>query len=141
VRFGDLLVYLHAQQSGWGRASGWSGLQRSLALIVENIRQRGLLHLGPVVDLLVVLFLIAAAVWCFRRGAVAEGLYVGAGVVLILLSGGLLAAGRYALVLFPMLRPLAELRRHRLAWYGYLVAALLLQAYLIVRFVNNLWVA
>ena len=56
-------------------------------------------------------------------------------------SGSLLAAGRYALVLFPIARPLLALRRRPVLWYGYLAGALLLQAYLVVRFVNNLWVA
>lgn len=140
-RFDDPLLFLHAQRSGWAREPGWSGLRRSLALIAENVRERGLLHLGPAVDLLVVVALVAAVVWLARRGAVAEALYVGAGAALVLLSGSLLGAGRYALVLFPALRPIAALRRHRILWYGYLAGGVLLQTYLIVRFVNNLWVA
>ncbi len=142
IRFDDPLLFLHAQKSGWGRDPGWSGFRRSLTLIVENLRERGLLHLGPAVDLLVVVFLIAAAVWLLRRGVTAEALYVAAGTALILISGSLLGAGRYALVLFPALRPLVELgRRRRVLWYGYLAGGVLLQAYLIVRFVNNLWVS
>lgn len=141
ARFGDPLLYLHAQRSGWARAPGLSGLGRSLGLIAENLRERGLLHLGPAVDLLAVVFLIVAAVWCFRRGAAPEGLYVAAGALLVVGSGSLLAAGRYALVLFPIARPLLALRRRPVLWYAYLAGALLLQAYLVVRFVNNLWVA
>lgn len=141
ARFDDPLLFLQAQSSGWAREPGLAGLGRSLALVVENIRERGLLHLGPAVDLLVVVFLVVAAVWLVRHGAAAEALYVAAGAALVVLSGGLLGAGRYALVLFPLLRPLTALRRRPALWYGYLAGAALLQVYLIVRFVNNLWVA
>ena len=56
-------------------------------------------------------------------------------------SGSLLSSGRYALVLFPVFGFLAVLARRPFVWHAYLLLSSGLQVYLIVRFVNNLWVA
>lgn len=141
LRFGDPFLFFHAQQRGWGRSPGWSGLQASLQAIRENISHRGWLHLGPAVDLVIVLLLLAAAVQALRSRAPEKTLYVGSGLLLILASGSLLSSGRYALVLFPVFGFLALLARRPLAWRAYLFLSSVLQAYLVVRFVNNLWVA
>ncbi len=140
-RFRDPLVFVHALQRGWGRRPGWSGLLSSLYAIVENIRQRGWFHVGPAVDLLVVLLLVASVVHALRSGRRTSASYVGSGVTLIAVSGSLLSSGRYALVLFPVFGFLALLARRPVVWYSYLLLSSTLQAYLVVRFVNNLWVA
>jgi hypothetical protein len=141
LRFHDPLVFIHAQQRGWGRQPGWPGLGSSLHAIVDNIRQRGWLHLGPAVDLLVLLVLAAAVVHARRSRTPTSAAYVGSGVLLVTASGSLLSAGRYALVLFPVFGFLAVLARRPIVWTTYLLLSSTLQAYLIVRFVNNLWVA
>lgn len=140
-RFRDPLLFIHAQQRGWGRRPGWPGFEASLQAIVDNVRQRGWLHLGPAVDLLVFLLLIAAVVHALRSRAFADAGYVGAGVTLIAVSGSLLSSGRYALVLFPVFGFLAVAARRPVVWFVYLVISSTLQAYLVVRFVNDLWVA
>jgi Gpi18-like mannosyltransferase len=140
-RFRDPLVFIHALQRGWGRRPSWSGLQSSLYAIAENIRQRGWLHAGPAVDLLVVLLLVASAAYALHSGRPISASYVGSGVALIAVSGSLLSSGRYALVLFPVFGFLALLARRPVVWYSYLLLSSTLQAYLVVRFVNNLWVA
>jgi Gpi18-like mannosyltransferase len=140
-RFHDPLLFMHAQQRGWGRRPGLSGLQSSLHAIVENIQQRGWLHLGPAVDLLVVLLLAAAVVYGLRSRNLSGASYVGSGLVLITASGSLVSAGRYALVLFPVFGLLAAFAQRPFLWYTYLSLSSVLQVYLIVRFVNNLWVA
>jgi Gpi18-like mannosyltransferase len=140
-RFRDPLLFVHAQRQGWGRRPGWAGIQASLHAIVDNVRQYGWLHLGPAVDLLVLLLLIASVIHALRSRAFPNALYVGAGVILIATSGSLLSSGRYALVLFPVFAFLATIARKPALWFAYLALSSTLQAYLIVRFVNNLWVA
>jgi hypothetical protein len=140
-RFHDPLVFIHAQQRGWGRHPGLSGLQSSLHAVVENIQQRGWFHLGPAADLLVVLLLAAAVVHALRSRNLSAASYVGSGLVLITASGSLLSSGRYALVLFPVSGLFTVLAQRSFVWYTYLLLSSLLQGYLIVRFVNNLWVA
>jgi len=140
-RFRDPLTFLHAQQGGWGRGRGLAGLQSSILAIADNVRGRGWLHLGPAVDLLVLLLLLAAVVHALRSGRLVDAAYVASGVTLIVGSGSLLSAGRYALVLFPVLGLPAVLVRRPALWVAYLALASALQAYLIVRFVNDLWVA
>lgn len=140
-QFRDPLVFLHAQQRGWRRAPRWAGLQASIQAIADNIRNRGWLHLGPAVDLLVFLMLIAAVVYALRSRDLASASYVGSGVALIAASGSLLSAGRYALVLFPVFGVLAVLARRPIVWLAYLALSSSLQVYLVVRFVNDLWVA
>jgi hypothetical protein len=108
---------------------------------VDNVRQRGWLHLGPAVDLLVLLLLVLSVIHALRSRTLPGALYVGAGVLLIAASGSLLSAGRYAVVLFPVFVFLATLARRPVLWFAYLVLSSTLQAYLIVRFVNHLWVA
>ncbi len=140
-RFRDPLAFLHAQQSGWGRGTGWAGLQASIRAVADNIRDRGWLHLGPAVDLSVVLLLFAAVAYAIRSRRLVDAAYASSGLALILVSGSLLSAGRYALVLFPVFGLLAALGRRPVLWAGYLAASCALQIYLILRFVNNLWVA
>jgi hypothetical protein len=140
-RFHDPLLFMHAQQRGWGRHPGLSGLQSSLHAVVENIQQRGWLHLGPAADLLVVLLLAASVVHGLRSRNLSGASYVGSGLVLITVSGSLISSGRYALVLFPVFGFLAVLAQRPFLWYTYLLLSSVLQIYLIVRFVNNLWVA
>lgn len=140
-RFGDPFLFLHAQQQGWGRHPGWNGIQASLYAIVNNVRQRGWLHLGPAVDLVVVLLLVAFVIHALRSRTLLNALYVGAGVILIVTSGSLRSSGRFALVLFPVFAFLATLARRRVLWFAYLALSSTLQAYLIVRFVNHFWVA
>ncbi|HKC23217.1 MAG TPA: hypothetical protein VKF32_00670, partial [Thermoanaerobaculia bacterium] len=82
VRLHDPLFYLHAQQSGWARGPSVSGLSEALGSAVENVRSKGLLHLGAAVDVLVLALLAVAAVWLWSRGR-AEAVYVGSGVLLI----------------------------------------------------------
>jgi hypothetical protein len=141
VRLHDPLFYLHAQQSGWARGPSVSGLSEALGSAVENVRSKGVLHLGAAVDVLVLVLLAAAAVWLWKRER-AEAVYVGAGVLLIVLSGRLIGDGRYALGLFPFFRFLGAARPSgSVAAAAAGVASALLQGYLVVRFVNNLWVA
>lgn len=140
-RFRDPLAFLHAQQGGWGRGNGWAGLQASIRAVADNIRDRGWLHLGPAVDLLVVLLLFAAVAYAVRARRLVDAAYAASGLALVLVSGSLLSAGRYALVLFPVFGLLAALRCRPVLWAGYLAASCALQVYLIIRFVNDLWVA
>jgi hypothetical protein len=140
-RFRDPLAFLHAQQSGWGRGTGWAGLHASIGAVADNIRDRGWLHLGPAVDLLVVFLLLAAFVFAVRSRRPDDAAYAASGLMLILVSGSLLSAGRYALVLFPVFSLLAALSRRPILWAGYLALSCALQVYLIGRFVNDLWVA
>jgi Gpi18-like mannosyltransferase len=140
-RFRDPLAFLHAQQRGWGRGSGWAGLQASIRAIADHIRERGWLHSGPAVDLLVLLMLIATVVYALRSRHLADAAYVASGVALIVASGSLLSIGRYALVLFPVFGFLAVLGRRPTLWVAYLTLSSALQLYLILRFANDLWVA
>lgn len=140
-RFRDPLAFLHAQQTGWGRGTGWAGLQASIRAAADNIRDRGWLHLGPAVDLLVVFLLFAAVAYAVRSRRPVDAAYAASGLTLIILSGSLLSTGRYALVLFPVFGFLAALGRRPVLWAGYLAVSCALQLYLIVRFVNDLWVA
>jgi len=141
IRFGDPLAFLHAQQSGWGRGTGWAGLHASILAVADNIRERGWLHLGPAVDLLVVLLLFAAVAYAVRSRHHVDAAYAASGLALIIVSGSLLSAGRYALVLYPVFGLLGALGRRPVLWAGYLAVSCALQLYLIIRFVNNLWVA
>lgn len=140
-RFSDPLAFLHAQQRGWGRGTGWAGLHASIRAVADNIRDRGWLHLGPAVDLLVVLLLFSAVAYAVRSRRPVDAAYVASGLLLVIVSGSLLSAGRYALVLFPIFGFVAVLGRRPVLWTAYLALSCALQVYLIVRFVNDLWVA
>lgn len=144
VRYRDALIFLRAERSGWGRSlASPMVLLDPFSRALENMQRKGFVHAGPLVDLVGPLFLVVALVWLARRHHVAEALYVGSGALLILLSGDLSSSGRYALVLFPAFRFAASFLRspRRLPWATLAVLSLLLQLYLIARFVNNCWVA
>ena len=141
LRFRDPLVFLHAQQRGWGRGTGWTGLQASIQAIPNSIRDHGWLHLGPAVDLLALCLLLASVVCALRTRRLDEAAYIASGVTLVVVSGSLLSTGRYALVLFPLFGFLSDLGRRPALWAAYLSLSSALQVYLIVRFVNDLWVA
>ncbi len=144
VRYRDALIFFRAERSGWGRSlASPMVLLDPFSRVFENIERKGFPHAGPLVDLVGPLFLLVALFWLARRRHVAEALYVGAGTLLILMSGNLSSSGRYALVLFPAFRFAAGLLRSPRRWPGPTLAvlSLLLQLYLIARFVNNLWVA
>ncbi len=144
VRYRDALIFLRAERSGWGRTlASPMVLLDPFSRALENMQRKGFLHAGPLVDLVGPLFLLVALFWLVRRHHVAEALYVGTGTLLILMSGNLSSSGRYALVLFPAFRFAAGLLRSPRRWPGPTLAvlSLLLQLYLVARFVNNCWVA
>lgn len=140
LRFRDPSVFFHAERAGWGKGPALSGIRSSLDLVVSNVVSRGFWHVGPALDVLVVVGLALAGIWLRKRDR--EGaLYVASGLAMILAGGRLAGAGRYALVLFPIFRVVVALRSRRALWWTWLTASALLQAYLVVRFVNDLWVA
>ena len=97
--------------------------------------------MGALFDYVGPTFLIVAAVFLARRGFRAESLYVGGGVVLVLISGDLVSSGRYATVLFPAFWLGSDRVRSVRLGLPAVIVAFLLQLYLIARFVNNCWVA
>ncbi|MGH7135987.1 MAG: hypothetical protein ACREHD_09620, partial [Pirellulales bacterium] len=75
-----------------------------------------------------------AVLWI--RGDVPEAVYLLFGLAVSLVSGSFWGLPRFTLALFPVFIVVAGLRRHRIAWYTYLSAALALQACLLVNYVN-----
>ena len=59
------------------------------------------------------LLFVALTVAVFRRGLIAEGVFVGGTLLLLLFSGTLDGIHRYVLVLFPCFLPLAQSLRAR----------------------------
>jgi len=143
IRFGDPLLFLHAEAAGWERHSGgFSGMIRTtFERGIENVRSGGILHAGRLVDLLVVIGIAAAAVWLLRERRWGEGLFVLATAGLVVSSGSLASDGRYAVTLFPIFPLIARLRGKPVAWRLFLAVCAAIEIHLVFRFVSGRWVA
>jgi hypothetical protein len=70
-----------------------------------------------------------------------EAAYTASAALIIAASGQLASIGRYAVVLFPVFALLAAGIHRTAIRIPFLLTCALLQIYMIVRFVNEIWVA
>jgi hypothetical protein len=141
VRFSDPLIFLHAQARGWGRRPGLAGLWDVLGAVPGNVREGALWNLGPAVDSGVLLLLLLAITFALWRRRMGEAAYTASAALIIAASGQLASIGRYAVVLFPVFALLAAGIHRTAIRIPFLLTCALLQIYMIVRFVNEIWVA
>ena len=145
VRFGDPLLYVHDRIRGssvrpttlWGLGPG----------LVGQIRGRfsgppSLENLSFVVQLVTAALFVVLVVGLFRRKLIAEGVYAGATILLLLHAGTVAGLDRYVVVLFPCFFILAEfLRRRPVAAFGYVLASVGLGGVFLHRFVHWIMVS
>lgn len=145
-RFGDPLLYLERKTSGaWAqkRITPW----RLIAETFEEARHRilapgpdGRLNFWLKIACLLGFLLLTAVLFARRR--IAEGLYTGANLAVLLASGSIDAAHRYVLVLFPCFFVLGRSLRGRpfvLAAYVFLGTGV--GVLLMVKFIAWIYVA
>jgi hypothetical protein len=129
-RWGDPLLYVHSKTQGWAQNPG------PVWVLARNVFRLAVWHLqepGPggklmlFVEIASVLLFLALTVGVFRAGLVAEGIWVGSTLLMLLWSGTLDGVHRYVLVLFPCFLPLVRALRPRPALafaYAFLGAGL-----------------
>ncbi len=115
-RWGDPLLYVHSKAAGWAQhpAPIWVLARNVLADLVGHVRVPGVGgKLMLFAEVASTLLFVALTVAVFRRGLIAEGVFVAGTLLLLLLSGTLDGIHRYVLVLFPCFLPLAQALRPR----------------------------
>ena len=125
-RWGDPLLYVHSKTQGWAQdpAPVWVLARNVFRLVLWHLRETGpggkLMLFAEVASVILFLVLTAAL---FRDGLVAEGIWAGSTLLLLLWSGTLDGVHRYVVVLFPCFVPLVRALRERPALafaYGFL---------------------
>ena len=142
--FGDPLAFAHA-------AAAWERTPRAPGAMVAALLQRpaggwlqalraGTLPINDWIDLIAVLFFLAASFLLLYRRRWVEGIFVWLGVMLPLSSGLLMSQRRYMWVLFPVYILLAQWGRRR--WADRTITAVFLswQTVFIILFANGYWV-
>ncbi|HJT33889.1 MAG TPA: hypothetical protein VJ783_17720 [Pirellulales bacterium] len=135
---GDPLRYLSAKQEFWHTRLAWPWTTIDHAISqVESAYARG--DLGAILTCLELpcLYLILyVCVIVGHRRRWPELVYVSGCAALSLFSGSLWGLPRFTLVMFPVFIIIAELRRWPRWWNLYLVIGALLQACLLINYVN-----
>ena len=118
------------------KTQGWAQNPAPVWVLARNVFRLAVWHLqepGPggklmlFVEIASVLLFLALTVAVFRAGLVAEGIWVGSTLLMLLWSGTLDGVHRYVLVLFPCFLPLVRALRPRPALafaYAFLGAGL-----------------
>lgn len=125
-RWGDPLLYVHSKTQGWAQSPApvWVLARNVFRLVLGHLRDGGPGgKLMLFVEIASMLLFLALTVVVFREGLVAEGIWVGGTLLLVLWSGTLDGVHRYVLVLFPCFLPLVRALRGRPAFafvYGFL---------------------
>ena len=121
--WGDPLLYVHSKTRGWAQKPGpvWVLARDVYRLVLGHLREPGPGgKLMLFVEVGSVLLFAALIVAVFRAGLVAEGIWVGSTLLMLLWSGTLDGVHRYVLVLFPCFFPLARgLRKHPVLAFAY----------------------
>jgi len=115
-RWGDPLLYVHSKAAGWAQDPRpvWVLARNVFDDVVGRLRAPGVGgKLMLFVEVASTLLFVALTVAVFRRGLIAEGVFVGGTLLLLLFSGTLDGIHRYVLVLFPCFLPLAQGLRAR----------------------------
>jgi hypothetical protein len=139
-QWGDPLLYVRSKAAGWAQhpAPIWVLARRTAVDLFGHLRVPGVggkLMLSAEVVSTVLFVVLTVAV--FRRGLVAEGVFAGGTLLLLLCSGTLDGIHRYVLVLFPCFLPLTEaLRRRPALAFGYAFAGVGFNMVLLHRFVH-----
>lgn len=147
-KFGDALIFFHAQQ-GFHRAFVWPWvtLQKYLESIFHPFAQTTLSGIGTMSELMVtrsfelvilllfLFFLIIAA----KKLRISYTIFAFLALVSTLFSGTFQSIERYVLVLFPCFMIIALLRKYRWFFYSYIIVAALLLSFNTILFVNWYW--
>jgi len=122
-RWGDPLLYVRSK-TPQDPAPVWVLARKVYGLLAMYLREPGLGgKMMFLLEIVSVLLFAVLTVALFRAGLVAEGLWTGSTLLLLLWSGTLDGVHRYVLVLFPCFLPLARALRARPALafaYGFL---------------------
>ena len=144
-RFGDPLLYLRAKSLGWGKraAAPWVWLENTARSVLGWIRgQPPEYTVNFVIELACGLLFIALTVELIRRRWIAESLYCGGTLLLLLCSANLDGFPRFVLTLFPCFLPIgAALAARRSFALAYALAGASLGVFLLYRFVHWIIVA
>jgi hypothetical protein len=139
-RWGDPLLYVHSKTQGWAQnpAPVWVLARNVYRLVLGHVREPGPGgKLMLFVEIASVLLFLVLTVAVFRAGLVAEGIWVGSTLLLLLWSGTLDGVHRYVLVLFPCFLPLTRALRTRFVLaFAYAFAGLGLGMAFLYRFVH-----
>jgi hypothetical protein len=138
ARFGDPLLYVHSKAVGWAKQAApfWISLSagaEKLKLLTEpgSGARAYLMEVGSALLFLLLAVLLA------RRGRVAEGLYVGVSVALLVSAGNVDGMHRFVLPLFPGFVLLAQiLFRHKVLALVYGLAGAALGGFWLYRFIH-----
>lgn len=128
-KFGDFFLFLKVE-NWWGRAFNFN---RDHFLLLTNPAVANFL-----IDVLFVVFAVAATFFVFKKLRTSYGLYMAATLFVALSTGTLMSIGRYILVLFPAYILMASVKNHYLE-FAYIFLSTLLLAMNVILFVNNYW--
>lgn len=139
--FGNPFYHFSVKREVWhqGLASPWSTLDSAIAAASAAAEDWKVGSLYTILEIPVAyLVLVTAAVLAFGRGGRywPECAFVACSLAMSLFGGGLGGMPRFALVLFPVFVFLAQSIRYAAIWYGYLIAASLVQTCLVINYVS-----
>jgi hypothetical protein len=145
ARFGDPLLYVHSKAVGWGMRSGslWKLFTRVVADARAAVHDPTALEtLSFVSQLASAALFVYLTVRLFRRGLIAEGLYAGASLLLLLHASTVAGMDRYVLALFPAFFVLAaDLARRPALAFACMLFGVTLQVTFLHRFVHWIMVS
>lgn len=135
---GDPLRYLSAKREFWHTrlAMPWTTIDHAMTQteIAFARGDLGALYNDLELPCLYLALLVIAVLW--MRSAWPEVVYVASCAALSLFSGSLWGLPRFTLVMFPVFTVVAALHRRAVWWNVYLVVGALLQACLLINYVN-----
>ena len=144
LSFGDFLLF-YRQEKDWNRSLNLASVQKSISEIIATIQQIGSVYKPPPIVLLHLAAVFLGA-WLLFKARKLLGLpllsYCLLSLLIPLLSGTFLGMPRYLLSAFPLFLPLTQmLVKRRFLFYMYLLLSVMLQGYLLIRFLNYEMVA
>ena len=144
IAYGDFLLF-YRQEQDWNRSLSSASVQKSATEIITTLGQIGGAYKPPPIVLLHLGAVLLGAWLLFKARKLLNFpllSYCFLSLFIPLMSGTFLGMPRYLLSAFPLFIPLTQfLVKHRFLFYMYLLLSVMLQGYLLIRFLNYEMVA
>ncbi|MCX7428742.1 MAG: hypothetical protein NTW96_24335 [Planctomycetia bacterium] len=137
--FGDPMTYLTIKREFFGSqlCAPWVSVSVGMARFAMAQANHDIGSMYVYLELPCLCLIIGAAIFLLHRRSWSEATFVGASVMLTLVSGSLWGLPRFTVFLFPIFLLLGRLHREwRVLWYSYLLASASVQVVVLVHYVN-----